>query len=103
MTGEKFCEVESAELLLDDINFFFDGCSNLIRQGGIGECQVSSINVMGKKITHHHLLNDAIRSGCIANPEKPEAQVSNDFSVAGPIFLVLLEEFFQVHRKRLLE
>jgi hypothetical protein len=90
-------------LLIDDINFVIDGCSNLIRQGGIGECQVSSINVMGKKITHHHLLNDAIRFGSIAYPEKTKAQVGNDFSVAGTIFLVLLEKFFQVHRKRLLE
>ena len=103
MTGEKLSEVESAELLLDDTNFNFDIFSNLIRQGGIGKCQISSIKVMGEKIANHHLLNDAKRSGCIANPEKPEAEVGNDFSVARTVFLVLLEEFFQVYRKRLLE
>jgi hypothetical protein len=91
--------LKTTELLLDDIYFNIDGFSNLIRQGRIGECQESSINVMGKKIAYDHLLNDVIRSGCIADPEKPEAQVGNDFSVAGPIFLVLLEKFFQVHRK----
>jgi hypothetical protein len=58
---------------------------------------------MGKKITHDHLIDKAVRTGSIANPEKPKAKVCNDLPVAGSVFLVLLEEFLQVYRKGLLK
>jgi hypothetical protein len=58
---------------------------------------------MGKKISYDHLIIETICTGSISDPEKSEAKVCNNLSVAGTIFLVLLEEFLQVYRKRLLE